>query len=109
MHLNPYLNFHRPCGFATLGLDARGKRESVSRAARKRWCWRLDNGLDGIHITGILQVITTGQRVGIAGYRKTGWPSGLCLNNSAESTALTDRVLAVDNLHRIGVYLLKYW
>jgi transposase InsO family protein len=25
-HLNPYLNFHRPCGFATLSLDARGKR-----------------------------------------------------------------------------------
>ena len=26
-HLNPYLNFHRPCGFATVSLDARGKRE----------------------------------------------------------------------------------
>lgn len=26
-HLNPYLNFHRPCGFATLSLDARGKRQ----------------------------------------------------------------------------------
>jgi transposase InsO family protein len=25
-HLNPYLNFHRPCGFATLSLDERGKR-----------------------------------------------------------------------------------
>ena len=24
--LNPYLNFHRPCGFATVTLDARGKR-----------------------------------------------------------------------------------
>jgi hypothetical protein len=24
--LNPYLNFHRPCGFATVSLDARGKR-----------------------------------------------------------------------------------
>src|ERR1700689_384612 len=23
---NPYLNFHRPCGFATVSLDARGKR-----------------------------------------------------------------------------------
>jgi transposase InsO family protein len=23
--LNPYLNFHRPCGFATVSLDARGK------------------------------------------------------------------------------------
>ena len=26
-HLNPYLNFHRPCGFATVRLDERGKRE----------------------------------------------------------------------------------
>ena len=25
-HLNPYLNFHRPCGFATVSLDGRGKR-----------------------------------------------------------------------------------
>lgn len=25
-HLNPYLNFHRPCGFATLSLDERGRR-----------------------------------------------------------------------------------
>jgi transposase InsO family protein len=24
--LNPYLNFHRPCGFVTVSLDARGKR-----------------------------------------------------------------------------------
>jgi transposase InsO family protein len=26
-HLNPYLNFHRPCGFATVTFDARGKRQ----------------------------------------------------------------------------------
>jgi transposase InsO family protein len=26
-HLNPYLNFHRPCGFATVSMDARGKRQ----------------------------------------------------------------------------------
>lgn len=25
-HLNPHLNFHRPCGFATVSLDERGKR-----------------------------------------------------------------------------------
>ena len=25
-HLNPYLNFHRPCGFARVSLDAKGKR-----------------------------------------------------------------------------------
>jgi transposase InsO family protein len=26
-HLNPYLNYHRPCGFATVSLDERGKRK----------------------------------------------------------------------------------
>ena len=26
-HLNPYLNFHRPCGFATVSEDARGRRK----------------------------------------------------------------------------------
>jgi len=26
-HLNPYLNFHRPCGFARVSFDARGKRK----------------------------------------------------------------------------------
>jgi transposase InsO family protein len=26
-YLNPYLNFHRPCGFATVSLDAKGKRK----------------------------------------------------------------------------------
>lgn len=31
-HLNPYLNFHRPCGFATVSLDARGKREREYKA-----------------------------------------------------------------------------
>ena len=30
-HLNPYLNFHRPCGFATVSLDARGKRRRKYR------------------------------------------------------------------------------
>ena len=25
-HLKPYLNYHRPCGFATVDVDARGKR-----------------------------------------------------------------------------------
>jgi len=31
-HLNPYLNFHRPCGFATLTMDARGKRRRHYKA-----------------------------------------------------------------------------
>lgn len=30
--LNPYLNFHRPSGFATVSLDARGKRERKYKA-----------------------------------------------------------------------------
>jgi len=32
-HLNPYLNFHRPCGFATVSLDARGKRQRQYKQA----------------------------------------------------------------------------
>ena len=31
-HLNPYLNFHRPCGFATVSQDARGKRRRKYKA-----------------------------------------------------------------------------
>jgi len=26
-HFNPYLNFHRPCGYATIEINARGKRK----------------------------------------------------------------------------------
>lgn len=38
-HLNPYLNFHRPCGFATVSLDQRGKRRRhyKSKIIRRRW------------------------------------------------------------------------
>src|ERR1700686_509916 len=32
-HLNPYLNFHRPCGFATVDYDERGKRRRTYPAA----------------------------------------------------------------------------
>jgi hypothetical protein len=31
-HLNPYLNFHRPCGFATVSLNAKGKRDRKYKA-----------------------------------------------------------------------------
>jgi hypothetical protein len=31
--LNPYLNYHRPCGFATVTLDARGKRRRKYKPA----------------------------------------------------------------------------
>jgi len=30
-HLNPYLNFHRPCGFATIEIGAKGKRKRIYR------------------------------------------------------------------------------
>jgi hypothetical protein len=30
-HLNPYLNFHRPCGYATVATNARGKRKRTYR------------------------------------------------------------------------------
>jgi transposase InsO family protein len=29
LHFNPYLNFHRPCGFATVTVDRKGKRRRV--------------------------------------------------------------------------------
>jgi len=31
-HLNPYLNFHRPCGFGTVTVDTRGKRKRLYKA-----------------------------------------------------------------------------
>ena len=31
-YLNPYLNFHRPCGFARVVVDPRGKRKRIYRA-----------------------------------------------------------------------------
>ncbi|MCX6633974.1 MAG: hypothetical protein NT090_02595 [Acidobacteria bacterium] len=30
-HFNPYLNFHRPCGFAQIRIQARGKRRRIYR------------------------------------------------------------------------------
>ncbi len=32
-HLNHYLNYHRPCGFATVTMDGRGKRRRVYKTA----------------------------------------------------------------------------
>src|SRR5258708_21121008 len=32
-HFNPYLNYHRPCGFATTSFNARGKRTRRYKAA----------------------------------------------------------------------------
>ncbi|MGH8647915.1 MAG: integrase, partial [Burkholderiales bacterium] len=28
-HFNPYLNYHRPCGFATIHINGRGKRRRI--------------------------------------------------------------------------------
>jgi len=38
-HLNPYLNFHRPCGFATVSLDERGKRKRKYNVGDYRTPW----------------------------------------------------------------------
>ena len=38
-HLNPYLNFHRPCGFATVTLDERGKRRRQYKTEDYRTPW----------------------------------------------------------------------
>lgn len=35
-HLNPYLNFHRPCGFATIQSGARGRRKRIYMAGDYR-------------------------------------------------------------------------
>src|SRR5665213_1682525 len=46
-HLNPYLNFHRPCGFATVSLDARGKRHTEYKAEDYATPWRKFKALPG--------------------------------------------------------------
>lgn len=33
-HFNPYLNYHRPCGFATVKIDSRGKEKKVYNVYR---------------------------------------------------------------------------
>ncbi len=56
-HLNPYLNFHRPCGFATIQTDARGRRKRIYRhsdyqtpyeklTSLKNWQQYLKAGID---------------------------------------------------------------
>jgi hypothetical protein len=36
-HLNPYLNFHRPCGQAEIQTDAKGKQKRVYRRYETPW------------------------------------------------------------------------
>jgi hypothetical protein len=58
---NPYLTFHRPCGFATIRTDRRGKRKRVYRhqdyrtlyeklATLKRWTQYLKEGVTQQHL-----------------------------------------------------------
>ena len=47
-HLNPYLNFHRPCGFATVSLDERGKRQRQYRQEDYATPYEKLKGLGGV-------------------------------------------------------------
>lgn len=44
-YLNPYLNFHRPCGFATIQTDQRGKRKRIYRCQDYRTPYEKFTGL----------------------------------------------------------------
>jgi transposase InsO family protein len=46
-HLNPYLNFHRPCGFATVSLDERGKRRRQYKREHYRTPFEKLKSLEG--------------------------------------------------------------
>jgi IS30 family transposase len=46
-HLNPYLNYHRPCGFATVTLDERGKRKRIYKAVDYRTPYEKLKSLEG--------------------------------------------------------------
>jgi hypothetical protein len=46
-YLNPYLNFHRPCGFATVSVDARRKRHTEYRPEDYATPWQKLKGLPG--------------------------------------------------------------
>jgi transposase InsO family protein len=46
-YLNPYLNFHRPCGFATVSLDERGKRRRQYKSEDYRTPFEKLKSLEG--------------------------------------------------------------
>jgi transposase len=46
-YLNPYLNFHRPCGFATISLDARGRRHTKYKPEDYATPWQKLKSLPG--------------------------------------------------------------
>ncbi|MBV9158258.1 MAG: hypothetical protein JO097_18490 [Acidobacteriaceae bacterium] len=37
VHLNPYLNFHRPCGVSEITTDKKGKQRRYTGARPRRW------------------------------------------------------------------------
>jgi transposase InsO family protein len=45
--LNPYLNLHRPCGFATVSLDERGKRQRQYKIEDYQTPWEKLKSLEG--------------------------------------------------------------
>ena len=47
-YLNPYLNFHRPCGSATVSLDARGKRHTTYKTEDYATPWQRLKALPGV-------------------------------------------------------------
>jgi hypothetical protein len=47
-YLNPYLNYHRPCGFATVSLDERGKRRRTYKAEDYRTPFEKLKSLPGV-------------------------------------------------------------
>ena len=46
-YLNPYLNFHRPCGFATIQVNPRGRRKRVYRLEDYRTPYEKLTSLEG--------------------------------------------------------------
>ena len=46
-YFNPYLNFHRPCGYATVAINARGKRKRTYRHKDYRTPYEKLTSLEG--------------------------------------------------------------
>lgn len=65
-HLNRHLNFHRPCGFATVSVDARGKRTRKYKLADYATPYAKLKSLPGVE-TCLKPGITLAQLDGVAG------------------------------------------
>ena len=68
-HFNPYLNFHRPCGFATVQTGKRGRRRRIYRAddyrtpfeklmSLPKWQSFLKPGVDAAQLIGLSQQLS---------------------------------------------------